>query len=319
MRRRVIAFVTVEESGSALIELLVGRYRFKNREQWLSVIAAQEVFVNGCIADVLHRVCCGDEVLYEAPESPEPSVDKEFSVLFEDDQILVLNKPGNLPCHPSGCYHENTLLYQIKERLGLTHLHLINRLDRETSGVILAAKTEAAARNLSDQFLYRRVKKTYSVVVEGCFPDELDAAGWLIRDENSPVRKKRCFVKGALDCKPCEAAEWAWSCFEKVQSYSELSLVAVQPQTGRLHQIRATLCSLGFPVVGDKIYGVDDHLFIQFINDQISDLDQIRLRMNRQALHASALEVRHPVTGGAVVFTAPLPDDMRLLLDSCQQ
>jgi len=314
MRRRVIAAVTVEESGSALIDLLVHRYRFKNRQDWLAVAADRKVFVNGCTAEALQILHSGDEVLYEAPEAPEPPVDKKFSVLFEDEQILALNKPGNLPCHPSGCYYENTLLYQIKEKLGLTRVHLINRLDRETSGVILAAKTEVAARNLSDQFVHRRVKKVYSVIVEGCFPDEIEAAGWLIRDENSPVRKKRRFVKGSLGGKPCEGAEWAQSGFNKIESYAELSLLCVKPQTGRLHQIRATLCSLGFPVVGDKLYGVDDHLFIQFINDQLSDLDKLRLRMNRQALHASELEVNHPATGDAVMFRAPLPEDMRLLL-----
>ena len=310
MRRRVRAVVTSEERGQTLVDLLVRRYPFKNRVQWLEVATDQRVMVNGRVEAPSLILNLADEVIYEAPESPEPAVDLNFTVLFEDEEIMVVNKTGNLPCHPGGCYHDNTLWYQIKESFGLLKLHLINRLDRETSGVMLVAKTGEAARNLSKQFFCRCVKKVYAVIVEGAFPSSLEAVGWLMPDARSVVRKKRCFVRGSSDDKPSETAEWAESRFELMQECGEISLVQVQPQTGRLHQIRATLCSLGFPVVGDKLYGVDDNFFLKFISDELTAVDQTKLRMKRQALHAKELHIHHPATGKALCFTAPLPEDM---------
>jgi len=314
MRRRVKAVVLRGEAALSVVDLLVRRYPFKDREQWQAVALSQRVMVNGVPALPAQLLNPGDELFYEAPESAEPAVDLNLGVLFEDEALLVLNKPGNLPCHPSGCYYENTLWYQISAQLGVTAPHLINRLDRETSGVVLVAKTEAAARNLSQQFFHRRVSKVYTVIVEGAFPERVEAAGWLMPDLESAVRKKRCFVAGTPESKPGGSAEWAESRFELMRRADEISLVRVQLQTGRLHQIRATLCSLGFPVVGDKLYGVDDTLFLRFISGQMTMDDLQKLRMARQALHAGELSVTHPDTGQPLLFTAPLPPDMSAVL-----
>ena len=310
MRRRIRAVITGAEGGQSLIDLLVRRYPFKSREQWLEVVVNQQVMVNGRAEAPSLILKLGDEVVYEAPESPEPAVDINFTVLFEDEEMLVVNKTGNLPCHPGGCYHDNTLWYQIKDRFGLLKPHLINRLDRETSGIVIVAKTREAARNLSGQFFCRCVEKVYVVIVEGTFPCRLEAVGWLMPDASSVVRKKRCFVRGKFDDRPSEIAEWAESRFEFMQKCGDTSFVRVQPQTGRLHQIRATLCSLGFPVVGDKLYGVDDNLFLKFISGDLNDMDKTNLRMERQALHAQELHVSHPVTGEQLCFAASLPKDM---------
>ena len=310
MRRRIRAVVTWDERGQTLGDLLVRHYPFKNLEQWRVVAVNQQVMVNGRAEALSLILKPDDEVVYEAPESPEPAVDFNFTVLFEDEEMLVINKSGNLPCHPSGCYHDNTLWYKIKDRFGLLKPHLINRLDRETSGIVLVAKTREAARNLSGQFSRRCVKKVYAVIVEGAFPCRLEATGWLLPDQRSVVRKKRCFVRGSPDEEPSEKAEWSESCFELMQKHGDISLVRVQPHTGRLHQIRATLCSLGFPVVGDKLYGVDDKLFLKFISGELNDADKTNLRMERQALHAQELHISHPVTGEQLCFTASLPEDM---------
>lgn len=315
MRRRLKTVVKTDEANLALLDLLEQRYPFHNREQWQRVAVEQKIRVNGVPALPSQPLYPGDELFYEAPESAEPAVDLNLEVLFEDEALLVLNKSGNLPCHPSGCYYENTVWYQIRTRLGISNPHLINRLDRETSGVVLVAKTEGAARKLSQQFFHRRVSKVYTVIVEGAFPEKVEAAGWLMPDLESAVRKKRCFVAGTPESKPGGSAEWAESRFELRRRADEISLVRVQLQTGRLHQIRATLCSLGFPVVGDKLYGVDDTLFLRFISGQMTMDDLQKLRMARQALHAGELTVTHPDSGQPLLFTAPLPPDMSAVLD----
>lgn len=315
MRRRVQIIVKEEESGLPVLDFLVKCYRFKDAAQWLAVLCEEQVLLNGAPAEVTAILKRGDEVQYEAPEAPEPRVDRNISIIYEDEYLVVVNKTGNLPCHPSGCYLENTLLNILQKHTGMECLHLINRLDRETSGVILVAKNAEIAKKLSQQFLKRRAEKLYSVIVEGEFPDALHACGWLMHATGSVVRKKRAFVAGAPHEPPAADAEWAETLFERVQSDGVISLVNVTLMTGRLHQIRATLCSLGFPVVGDKIYGVDDNLFLKFITDQITTEELKILRLPRQALHARELGISHPVTGEPLVFKASLPPEMRALFE----
>lgn len=315
MRRRVKAIVYVEESGMCLLDFVVKRYPFKDEEQWLAVLSERQVLLNGIAAEASAVLKTDDEILYQAPEIPEPEIDRKIAIIYEDEYFVVVNKTGNLPCHPSGCYLENTLLNLLKELTGVTDLRLINRLDRETSGVILAAKSAEVAKRLSQQFFAHQVKKTYSVIVEGRFPDRLNACGWLSRDTNSVVRKKRAFVATVPEIKPFADAEWAETRFKRVRCNGDLALVRAELVTGRQHQIRATLCSLGFPVVGDKIYGVDESFFLRFISDQLTAFDLTALRLPRQALHAQELELTHPVTAERMFFEASLPPEMRGLFE----
>ena len=313
MRRRVTTTVKKDESGIPILDLLLKRYRFKDREQWRLALNEKKVLVNGSTTEISATLNPGDKVFYEAPEAPEPGVDTNIAVVYEDNSMIAVNKTGNLPCHPGGCYLENTLLHLLKDQLGNSQLHLINRLDRETSGVVLIAKDKSSAKTLSNQFLLRKVSKFYSVVTEGDFPDKLNAAGWLMDDANSAIRKKRCFVSGEPDSPPQEKAEWAETRFEIIHRSAGLSLINVELMTGRLHQIRATLCSLGYPVVGDKIYGVDERIFIRFISDRLTEQDRIKLRLKRQALHARELHLLHPVTREPMLLKAALPDDISRL------
>jgi len=316
MRRRVRSIITGADSGILITDFLVRRFRFKDDFQWGDSLDKGKVLLNDGVAGRNSILKCGDEVCYEAPEAPEPEVDRNISVLYEDEYLIAVNKTGNLPCHPSGAYLENTLLHFLKKKLKVDSLHFVNRLDRETSGVVIVAKDVISARNLSDQFMTRQVRKFYSVVVEGVFPDKLDVKGWLLQDEKSVVRKKRCFQSGD-SCRPfCLKSEWSETLFELKEQYKGIALVNAELMTGRMHQIRATLCSLGYPVVGDKIYGVDESIFLRFINDQLTDEDRSKLRLGRQALHARELQFSHPVNEIDLTISAPLPNDISLLLES---
>jgi 23S rRNA pseudouridine955/2504/2580 synthase/23S rRNA pseudouridine1911/1915/1917 synthase len=254
-------------------------------------------------------------VEFLVPEIAEPEVESQFSVLFEDPFLLVINKPGNLPCHPAGRYFNNTLWTQLKEQYNLPYLSIINRLDRETSGIVLCAKKKETARQVQLQFKKRLVQKRYIVFVEGCFPSQwLSARGHIGNNQESVIRKKCRFFAHSQSLKIKKAGKSCHTLFKGVRAVDGISQVLAIPTTGRLHQIRASLHGLGYPVVGDKLYGVDENFFLKFINGGLSDHDRTRLRITRQALHGAELRFTHPESGERLRFTAPLPKDLEDLM-----
>jgi len=317
VKRHARLTVPRETAGRSVIDLVSRRFTYHTRDAWLAEIRQGRLLVNGIPARPDQPLAAGDGIEYLVPDLAEPAVNRTLATVFEDSSLLVLNKPANLPCHPAGRFFHNTVWAILKEERAFEAPAFVNRLDRETSGLLVVARTAAAARRCRAQFARRRVAKTYLVLVEGLFPELLTARGYLGADPACEVRKKRSFVPASADIRDLSAdpgaGEWAETAFSRLSELRGISLVAARPVTGRLHQIRATLCSLGFPVVGDKLYGVDPTLFLRFLHDALTDDDRRRLRLERQALHAAALRFRHPETGALLEFSVPLPADMASL------
>lgn len=310
MQRKNSVLIHPHQAGQPLLDFISQRFTYLSREQWQAELAANRFLLNDGEARGDSILAPGDRLIYLMPALVEPPVDSGFTVLHEDDDLLVINKPAPLPCHPGGRFFAHTLWALLKKHHGLADPRLINRLDRETSGIVLVAKTKVAARLCQEQFAQRRVEKVYLVVVEGKFPEtpqEVEAAGWLGPDPNSAIRKKMRFYPVQNDAPP--GAVESNTGFRRISERGDgsLSLLEARPHTGRCHQIRATLLSLGFPVVGDKLYGVDEQLFLRFKEGCLSATDHARLRLPRQALHAASLRLGHPVSGRELEFSAPLP------------
>ena len=142
----------------------------------------------------------------------------------------------------------------------------------------------------------------------------MNAIGYLYQDPDSLVRKKMKFRSTAPDDPIQSSGKSCNTLLRAVKIGNIISQLEAIPKTGRSHQIRATLYSMGYPVVGDKIYGVDDRLFIRFINGTLDKHDKKRLRISRQALHSAELQIMHPETGNRLSFKAPVPSDMKTLL-----
>ena len=283
MQERTISTTAGPElEGVRLDHFLTGRFSYQSRTGWQSIIREGRIAVNGIRVRASRRLHAGDVITFDVQGITEPDVDPSYEVVLERPDFLVVSKSGCLPVHPSGCYFRNTLLMLMKERYG--ELYVVNRLDRETSGLVVLAKTPETAGILSGRFASHQVEKTYLAAVFGMFPaGTVVKNGWLSSDPDSPVRKKRRFTEhdpGTDDAEPCSTE------FTCLKTCGEYSLVECRPHTGRLHQIRATLCSCGFPLVGDKLYGPDDTIFLRFTEDAITDSDRTALILPTQALHA---------------------------------
>lgn len=303
LRRRIVR-TSVDWScvGIRLIDYLSGRFTYRDAEAWKGVIAAGEIMVNHVPAVPEQILEMHDLIEYLPRELPEPEADLNYDVLFEDEDLLVADKPGNLCMHPSGPFFRHTLWHLMCSRYG--DIHFVNRLDRETSGALIAAKNRSAAAKL--QKPGARIVKTYLVLVHGAFTRETDATGFLVADTHSAVHKKRLFVtelpSGAANVENCRTILTPAG-----SPASGFSLVEAKLVTGRMHQIRATMHSLGFPVVGDKLYGPDEKLYLKIRDDSFSEEDRAKLVLPRQALHSYRIEFNHPRTGERLTLTAPIP------------
>ena len=289
------------EAGRALIDHLVRRFTYRDRASWLDRLAAGELLLDGRPAHADDLLAADMVLEYRPRDIEEPAVDTAYRIVHEDDFLLVIDKPGDLPTHPSGIFYTHTLWHLLTKRLGA--IHLVNRLDRETSGLLLAAKDPRTAARLA-----RAVRqKTYLAFVFGVFSEPIDAAGFLV-PAGGAVRKKRAFLR---TLPPGLEGEKAETKLRPVETANGLSLVEAELVTGRMHQIRATLCSLGHPLVGDKLYGPDETCYLRLRRGGLTEEDREKLLLPRQALHAWKLAFRHPATGEACEFSAPLPPDLR--------
>lgn len=295
---------------------MTARFPFFPDEGWRARLDGRRLVLNGAASAPDAVLKTGDLIEYLDWDIPEPAVNTDFGVVYQDKFLIAINKPAGLPCHPGGRYYRNCLTMLLQARLHLETQILVNRLDRETSGLVLVATDRRAGKLLQQQFARRQVDKRYRVFVEGAFPDALEATGYIIADADSVVRKRRRFVAAPVGAPVPDGhpdADWAATRFVRLRASAELSELDAHPQTGRQHQIRATLLALGFPVVGDKLYGHDPAIFLRFCNSAMTDDDHRRLRLGRQALHAAALRLRHPDTQRPFEVEAPLPPDLQAL------
>lgn len=297
-----ILAVGPDEAGMRLDHFLVQRLADQSRSALLRLIRDGLVTVAGASCKAGQRMRAGDAIAVVVPPLPPSELIPEqiaFTVLFEDDSLLVLSKPPGLVVHPAAGHRQGTLAHGLlhhcdslpgaeQQRPGIVH-----RLDKDTSGVMLVAKTEAALRQLTADFQERSVRKIYHAVVLRC-----PAAGQgriVAPIGRHPVQRKKMAIRvGGRHAATC------WRVLERF-GYN-MGLMELDLETGRTHQIRVHLASLGCPVAGDDLYG--GRVPTTF-----------GLTVERQQLHASTIAFRHPRSREPLEFTAPLWPDIQALVD----
>ena len=245
---------------------------------------------------------------------PEPETPLDFGVVHDDGQLLVVDKPAGLPIHPTARYFAHTFTTIARARYPDRKIDPAHRLDRETSGLLACGTAPEWTRALKRSFADGRVRKAYLALTLG-WPSEdrfaVDAPLALTLQSEVRVRM-HVHPEGAVS-----RTEFEVLARRTAPDGARIALVACLPRTGRQHQIRAHLLAAGTPIVGDKIYGLDELIFDRFTKRAMTPEDLAALRLPRQALHAWRLEIPHPATGALVALECPLPPDLAAFWEAC--
>ena len=285
-----------DEAGRRLDAVLGAHPQVESRAEAQRLIAAGNVLVDGVAVTKRHALVAGETVRVRlAPRAPSTLTPEAvpLTIMFEDDSLMIVDKPAGVVTHPSRGHDTGTLVHGLLgrgigggdvERPGIVH-----RLDRDTSGLLVVAKTDRVHRRFQEMLRQRTIDRRYKVLVHGTFPPALTVDRPVGRDRRNRTRQS------VVTDRPREARTH----FRRIGAFERHSLLEARLDTGRTHQIRVHLEAAGFPVVGDSVYGR-------------RGADQLRLE--RQFLHAWKIAFTHPVTDEEIAIESPLPADLEGVL-----
>lgn len=304
----VLSFpVPKEQAGLRLDRFICLRIPRLSRTRANEIVQSCAFFPDGRKRRASDRVREGETVLLVRPAMREPHTPMHYAVLYEDADVVVVDKPAGLPMHPTATYHRHTLLKLMERDYGDEAPMFCHRLDRETSGIVICSKHTTAEVELKRRFERREVGKRYVAIVRGEMENERGVIDAPMRGAEDGPHVRMVIADDGLP------AVTEWHLLERRRG---ASLVSLHPETGRQHQLRVHLASIGHPIVGDKLYGPEGvQPFLDAIDDGLTDALLGRLGHPRHALHAHRLEIPHPRTGALLEIEAPFPPDLVKLWD----
>lgn len=311
--------VTPEEEGERLDAYLARHFPKHSRMQLRKVIGAGGVSVDNAGCKVAYRLKSGQRVSIVLPEMPTAGPNPEnipLDILYEDEFLLAVNKPPGMVVHPARGHWSGTLasalayhFQHLSRAGGENRPGIVHRLDRDTSGVLVVAKTDPIHYALAAQFSDRTTEKEYFAITAGVSDRDRDRIDQPIGTH--PYQREKMAIR-AGHATSREAATF----YEVLERFDGFAAVKVLPKTGRTHQIRVHLAHVGTPVLCDKLYGGRSQITRGEIRHDPHDQAML---LSRQALHARRIKLVHPETGQPIDFAAPLPPDLEGLLEELRQ
>ncbi|MCH9625708.1 MAG: Ribosomal large subunit pseudouridine synthase D [Chlamydiales bacterium] len=295
--------VSEQEAGMRLDTFLSQKFPDYSRSYFQSLIIQKLVLVNTLIIKKATKLECGDTVEVEFALTPEIAIEPEdipLDILYEDAHLLAINKPPGLVVHPavghwSGTF-VNALLYHCKQRATTQNVRpgIVHRLDKDTSGVLIAAKDEMTQRQLVEAFANQKMHKEYRAI---CIGNPGNRTIETLIGRHPYKRKEMSVVQ--------EKGKLAKTSVETLAYDEKISYIKLIPSTGRTHQLRVHLKHVGFPILGDPVYG----------NISLNN----KYAIHRQLLHAHLLRFIHPITKEEIELKAPLPQDINKYIQTLTQ
>jgi 23S rRNA pseudouridine1911/1915/1917 synthase len=302
--------VPSEREGQRLDHYLVKMIPNVSRSRLSNLIRNGFIRLNGNLCKAGNRLKSGDniEVTLPPPEPIEIKPEKvDFDVLYEDEDLLVIAKPPGVVVHPASGHKKGTLVHGLLAHCqdlsgisGVERPGIVHRLDKDTSGVMVIAKSDKSHQGLTDLFKMRQVKKVYHAIVVGRPRTHSGCISQAIGRHRSKRKKMAVLQNGGRDAVTC------WDILEEFTN--RMTYLEVRPETGRTHQIRVHMAHLGHPVAGDVLYGGKQQ---KLTSDEFCIM--------RQCLHAYSLSFTHPVTGKVLEFTSPVWPDMQAILTKLRE
>ena len=280
-----------------------------SRNAAIRLIEEGRVTVNGALAPKKHTLRAGDTVAFELPAPVEYNVEPEnipLDVIYEDEWIIVINKPKGMVVHPApGNYNGtlvNALLYHCRDSLsgvgGVMRPGIVHRIDKDTSGLLVVAKCDEAHAALAEELSYHGIEREYHALVRGGFREDSGTVSYPIG--RHPIdRKKMAVIRDGS-----HTAKEATTHYTVLERFGEVSYLSLRLETGRTHQIRVHMSYTGHPLLGDETYGGGTTRFESRHKSLFSG----------QALHAKRLSLTHPKTGERMTFECPLPEELEKAL-----
>ena len=293
-------FVTEDISGDRIDKFLSEQCEELSRSFLQKLLKAGEIFVNGKPVKASYRVVDGDSILFEVPEATEPEIlpeDIPLDIVYEDHDVILVNKPKGMVVHPAAGHYTHTLvnalMYHCREDLsginGVLRPGIVHRIDMDTTGILIACKNDLAHNSIAAQLKEHSITRRYEAIVHGVLKDEEGTVDAPI-GRNPQDRKKMCINH--------QNGKQAVTHYRVLKRFHDFTHIECRLETGRTHQIRVHMASIGHPLLGDAVYGPS----------------KCPYKLQGQTLHAGVLGFVHPRSGEYMEFRAPRPEYFERLL-----
>jgi 23S rRNA pseudouridine1911/1915/1917 synthase len=301
-------------------KFLMNRVEGATRNKLQQALEAGHILVNGGAVKPNYKIRPGDEIVVFDTRSPELTeiVPEELplDIVYEDDALMIINKPAGMVVHPGCGNYSGTLVnglsWYLQQQSGniseLPRVGLVHRIDKDTTGLVVIAKTEAAMSHLAAQFKKHTVHRRYVALVWG---DVREESGTIIAHVGRHQRFRKIFAAYPEG----EHGKEAITHYRVLERFGYVTLVELQLETGRTHQIRVHMQSIGHPLFGDATYGGDRIVKGTIFSKYKQFVENTFALLPRQALHAKELGFSHPATGERIMFDSPLPADMQAAIE----